>query len=174
MKRILVMGSSGVGKSTFATRLGRRLDLPVLHLDAIWYGPDWTPGDPDAFAQAIEAASAGERWIIEGNFIDHAAGPRLRRAEAIVLLDQPMGLRLWRAGWRGFAGRPRPDLPAGCRDGLDPAMFADILAFDRQDRPRIEAAIASAASAARVLRPRGDGAIAEALEVLATAANHPS
>lgn len=171
MRRILVFGSSGVGKSTFSRDLGAALDLPVLHLDAIWYGPDWSPGDPRAFESAIEAAAAADRWIIEGNFAAHALAARLGRAEAVVLLDQPLAVRLYRAALRGLVGRSRPDLPAGCRDGLDPGMFADILAFDRRDRPALEAAIARHAPTTRRLAPRGDAAVAAALRMLA---NHPS
>jgi adenylate kinase family enzyme len=171
MRRILVFGSSGAGKSTFSRDIGAALHLPVLHLDAIWYGPDWTPGDPDRFAAAIEAATTADRWVIDGNFADFALAARLARADLAVLLDQPLAVRLWRAAWRGIVGRPRPDLPAGCRDGLDPAMFADILAFDRRDRPALEAAVARRAPTLPLLAPRGDAAIAGVLRRLA---NHPS
>lgn len=68
LQRVLVVGPSGAGKSTLALALAARLYCPHIELDALYWGPDWTPQPPLAFHAAVEAAAAGERWVIDGNY----------------------------------------------------------------------------------------------------------
>ena len=92
--RVVVIGSSGSGKSTFARRLAASLDAPRIELDALNWGPGWlnrSRDDPEAFARRLEAAIAGERWITDGNY--RAAMLRtLPRATDLVWLDYPRPL----------------------------------------------------------------------------------
>jgi adenylate kinase family enzyme len=89
--RIVVIGSSGSGKSTLAHRLSDALDLPRVELDALNWGPGWlnrSADDPDDFARRVEAATAGDRWITDGNY--RAAMTRtLLRATDLIWLDYP-------------------------------------------------------------------------------------
>jgi adenylate kinase family enzyme len=93
--RVAIIGSSGSGKSTLARRLGARLDAPVIELDAINWQAGWrdlATHDPALFRQRIEAAIAGDRWIVDGNYSRFAREPILARATDLVWLDYPRGL----------------------------------------------------------------------------------
>lgn len=71
MKRIMVLGvSAGAGKSTFAQRLGRVLDIPVYYLDVFYWKPGWIESSLTEFSDAQRKVVCGERWIIEGNYIE--------------------------------------------------------------------------------------------------------
>ena len=102
-QRIAIVGCSGAGKSTLARRIGARLDLPVIHIDTLFWRPGWTQADTAEFQAAANAAAAGEQWVIDGNF-DRTGRLRFERAELIVWLEPPMLLCLWRAVWRALTG----------------------------------------------------------------------
>ncbi len=160
MERIVVLGSPGAGKSRFARTLGERLGLPVIHLDALYYGPGWGAGESEDFRRRLAERMAGGRWITDGNFVSQTADLRFPAADTNVILDQPAWLRIARAA--GRAVRPdisRPDLPTGCRDSFDMKLLTDILRFERRDKPKIDAAIARHARGAQVFRLEGDARI---------------
>lgn len=79
-KRILVLGPSGAGKSTLARRVGDRLGIPVVHLDALYWQPGWVASAAGPFRERIAQAAAGDAWVIEGNYtaisISGCRGPR--------------------------------------------------------------------------------------------------
>lgn len=91
MRRVLVMGPPGSGKSTFARGLGAARGLPVMHLDQAYWRPGWIEAPPEAFREAIEGMAAGPAWIIEGNYtsLALALAPRLAAADTVVVLDVP-------------------------------------------------------------------------------------
>jgi len=68
MKRILVIGCSGAGKTTFSRMLGEKLSLPVYHLDQLYWKPDWVESNKNEFTKKQTAIITGERWIIDGNY----------------------------------------------------------------------------------------------------------
>ena len=95
MQRILVIGNGGAGKSTLARALSQRLDLPCVELDALYWGPGWTPRLPDDFPADVARAAAGERWVIEGNY-GSVRALLWPRADTIVWLDYTLPRVLWR------------------------------------------------------------------------------
>jgi adenylate kinase family enzyme len=162
MRRIVVIGNSGSGKSRLARRMGERLGLPVIHLDALYWEPGWREPDNHAFRVRVAAALAGGAWVSEGNYARRTFDLRLPGADLVIWMETPRWLCLWRVLWRTALARPRPDLPAGCRESLfepgDLALFRDIWTFDRERRPAIERRLAQGA-AAPVVRLRGRGQI---------------
>ena len=119
MQRIMIVGQPGAGKSTLARALGRLAGLPVVHIDHIHWQPGWIERPRDEKTRLCHEVEAREAWIFEGG---HSAtwANRLARAEMLIWLDLPVGLRLWRvlkrtAQWHG---RSRPDLPEGCPEGF--------------------------------------------------------
>src|SRR5689334_13067699 len=68
VKRILVIGSGGAGKSTFASELGAILDLPVTHLDQVYWTPGWEKPSKDEWSSTIDQLVAQPEWILDGNF----------------------------------------------------------------------------------------------------------
>jgi adenylate kinase family enzyme len=161
MVRIAVVGCSGGGKSTLACALGRRLGLPVVHLDTLFWKPGWVESDLAPFRAAVDEAAGGERWVMDGNFTS-ASPLRFARADAIVWVDQPRLLCLWRAVWRSVTafGRVRADLAPGCPEKLDLAFYRYIWTWNRATRPKMDAAIATHGARARLVRLRNDREIA--------------
>jgi adenylate kinase family enzyme len=96
LDRVVVVGTSGAGKSTFAARLGRRLRRPVFDLDALHWGPDWTPKPPDEFRCLVEEQAAASHWIASGNYgrVRDLLWPR---ATAIVWLNYGFATVMYRA-----------------------------------------------------------------------------
>ena len=88
MQRILVIGSSGTGKSTLARAMGPRLGLPVIHLDQEYWQPGWVQPDNAAWLERVAALAAREAWVMDGNY-SGTFGQRIPRAQAIVWLDLP-------------------------------------------------------------------------------------
>src|SRR5450755_2492300 len=81
MQRILVMGSSGSGKSTFAQRLSAITGIPMVSLDALYWKPGWVASDDAEFDVRVTDAAHQPRWIIDGNYTSSGAG-ELRRSTA--------------------------------------------------------------------------------------------
>ena len=116
MRRIVVIGTTGAGKSTLAAALAARLDLPLIELDALHWGPQWTAVGRDAFRVRVAAAAAGERWVAAGNYgaVRDLLWPR---ADTLVWLDYPLALNFWRLTRRSLRRiLTREELWAGNRE----------------------------------------------------------
>lgn len=66
--RYVVVGTSGTGKTTFARQLAASLGAIHVELDGLHWGPDWTPRAPAEFAESVRRQTAGERWVVDGNY----------------------------------------------------------------------------------------------------------
>jgi len=114
MQRVLVVGANGAGKTWLAQRLSETLNLPCVNNDALALGHDWSYRAKDVVRQAQASVVAKDGWVFEG-------GPSLvrpdvlARTQAVIWLDLPAGLRLWRILRRSvqYTGRTRPELPEG-------------------------------------------------------------
>jgi len=127
MRRIVVLGNSGAGKTHFARRLGAALGIDVHHLDFHHWQPGWQKPDPDDFAHLNRELIAGDAWVIEGNYSATRA-VRLEAADTIIYLRERPWLCAWRFLWRCWTNRDRPDLPPGCRE---PYFSWDLVAHLR-------------------------------------------
>ncbi len=85
-KRVVVIGMTGSGKSTFAERLAKRLDLDYIELDGLYWEPNWQAAPLEIFRLRVEKASQAEKWIAAGNYrsVRDLLWPR---AEAVIWLD---------------------------------------------------------------------------------------
>jgi adenylate kinase family enzyme len=152
-QRIVVVGCSGSGKSTLARKLGWRLALPVVHLDVLHYLPGWKRASLADFRDRVTKAHQGEAWISEANFAPWTFDIRLPRAEALIVLDRPRWLCLWRVFRRAALERDnRPDLPNGCAEQIDHDLLDYIWNFRKVGRPEIEAARLAHGPSVPVLR----------------------
>ena len=138
MKRVLVIGPGGAGKSTFAQRLGQLLNIEVKHLDRFFWKSGWTePSKEDWFKTVTELAS-GDSWIMDGNF-GGTLELRLKHCDTIIFLDMPRLLCLWRITKRRFLyhNRSRPDMAEGCSEKLDRSFISWVWNYSRRSRPKV-------------------------------------
>ena len=99
--RIAILGRSGSGKTSYAIKLGQRLDIPVHHLDKHFYVHSWIERDKHEFLKIQQQLVAQEKWIIDGNNLT-TIEVRLARADALIIFDMPKLLCLWRVIKRAF------------------------------------------------------------------------
>jgi adenylate kinase family enzyme len=136
----VVIGRAGAGKSTIALQLGRQLGVPVVHLDRLYWDPEWQPVAPEVFAQRQAAAIADEAWVIDGGYLSSPGwNRRLERAELVVLVEAPLATCLWRIVRRSVSqsGTRRPDLPEGCEEALSLAFLRWTIGWRRRHRETI-------------------------------------
>jgi adenylate kinase family enzyme len=160
MRRIVILGNAGSGKSTLARRLGERLGLPVVHLDALFWEPGWTEPDNEAFRARVSAAIAGDSWVSDGNYLSRTFDLRLPRADLVIWLDTPRSTCVRRVLTRSLRGGWRADLAPGCEERMFNRQYLEFLDYtwnyDRKSRPRLEAARAAIAPDVPVVHLRGE------------------
>ena len=156
MERVLVIGSPGAGKSTLATAIARRTGLPLIHLDRHHWRAGWVEADKTEWEPQVAALSAGERWVIDGNYAGTLAA-RLARADTVIWLDFPVWLCVWRVLRRAvqYRGKTRPDMADGCAERLDWEFLVYTARFPWAGRERILAKLpAFSGRLIRFRRPR--------------------
>lgn len=138
MRRVLVIGCPGAGKSTLTRALAETLGLPAVYLDRLWWKSGWINRTRAEFDARLDAALAGDAWVMDGNYL-RTLPRRLERCDAVLFLDYPRRLCLFRALQRilRWRGRTRPDMAEGCPERLDPAFIRWIWDFHRTQRPRV-------------------------------------
>jgi adenylate kinase family enzyme len=138
VKRIIVVGSCGSGKSVFSTRLAEITGLPLIHLDRHFWHPGWI-GTPEAeWDEKITELVSGESWIIDGNY-SRTMGTRLARADTAIFLDFPRGVCTFRVIKRAIAGygRVRYDLAEGCPGKIDLPFIKWTWDFPKRSRLKV-------------------------------------
>lgn len=144
MQRILVLGSSGSGKSTFARRLSARLGIELIHLDSHYWNPHWTCTPEIEWECKLDALLTSESWVMDGNY-PASLEKRLERADTVVFLDSGRLSCLWRClqRWRRYRGTNRPELPPGCYEKIDWEFFQWIWNYPRKIKPALLEALDS-------------------------------
>jgi adenylate kinase family enzyme len=120
MKRVVVIGSGGAGKSTFSRELGEITGLPVVHLDKLHWHPNWVGTPTDVWEQIVRGETEKPEWIMDGNF-GGTREMRMNAADTIILLDLPRWLCMYRILKRTliFKNATRPDMAEGCNERFD-------------------------------------------------------
>lgn len=145
MQRILVIGPGGAGKTVFSRRLGEVLNLPVVHLDALYWRTGWQPTPPDEWCRLVEEVTSKPSWVIDGNY-GGTLERRLIRADAVVLLDLPRLICVARVLWRRifYAGRSRPSMAPGCPERVTWGFIHWIWTYGKRRRPGVLARLKAA------------------------------
>lgn len=143
MRRVLVVGPCGAGKSTLAVELAQKLDLPLFHLDKLNWQPGWIESSREQLIERIEEVISGESWLLEGTY-GSTLPQRLPRADTVVYLDYPVSLCLWRLlkRIRHWRGKVRPDITEGCEERFDLSFFFYVAGWRWGPGKRLEERLA--------------------------------
>ena len=133
MKRIIVIGSPGTGKSTFARKLKEKTGLPLYYLDLLFHRPDKTTATREEFDRSLQAILQTETWILDGNY-QRTLPLRFEACTDVFFLDFPLDACLDGAASR--VGTAREDMP-WIEEEFDPAFRQYILDFPKDQLPRI-------------------------------------
>lgn len=133
MKKVIVLGCPGAGKSTFARKLSAKTGLPLHYLDMIWHLPDRKTLSREELVLQIEKIAAGEEWIIDGNYL-HTMAIRLEHCDTVFFFDLPVEICL--EGAESRVGKEREDMP-WTEDELDDEFRQWIVDFPTQQLPVI-------------------------------------
>ena len=145
LKRWLVLGAGGAGKSRLSREMAEILNLPVIHLDRHYWNPGWIESKKDDWARKVVELASADQWIMDGNY-GGSIQLRLPRSQAVVLLDLPVWQCLWGIFRRSTLDRKkaRPDLAEGCEERLPDWEFIRYVATYRWwSRPKVLRKIAA-------------------------------
>ncbi len=133
MKKVIVIGCPGSGKTTFAEKLSKSTGLPLYYLDAIWHKSDKTHISREEFDERISEVFNKDKWIIDGNY-KRTIEIRLKECDTVFLFDLPTKVCLQGATER--IGKGRYDLP-WIETELDPEFKKFIEEFPKNTLPYI-------------------------------------
>ena len=133
MKRVIVIGSPGAGKSTFSRRLRDKTGLPLHYLDMIWHLPDRTNISEEEFDKKLAEILQTDSWIIDGNY-GRTIEMRLQYCDTVFLLDYPLNVCL--EGARSRVGVQREEIP-WVEEELDEEFRQWIIDFPKTKLPQI-------------------------------------
>ncbi len=136
MRRVVIIGSYGAGKTVLAGQLGELLAIPVHHIDAVRWRPGWKLAPTEEWLETLARIVSEPAWIIDGNF-ERTLEPRLAAADTVIFLDFPLALSLWRVIRRRLSRKPRRDLPSGLEERLGLQVIRLVDGYRRETRPKL-------------------------------------
>lgn len=133
MKKVIIIGCPGAGKTTFAEKLRDKTGLPLYYLDAIWHKPDRTHISREDFDARLTEILAEDEWIIDGNY-SRTIEMRLKECDTVFLFDLPTEVCMQGATER--LGKGRYDMP-WIDTEIDPEFIREIERFSIDSLPEI-------------------------------------
>lgn len=137
MERVIVIGCSGAGKSTFSAKLAEKTGLPLVHLDQLLWRENWQSVDQEEFDRLHAQAINQPRWIIDGNY-GRTLPMRVERCDTLIYMDLPRRVCLWgviRRVLRNY-GKTRPDMGPGCPERFDWEFMKFVWSFRKKYRKK--------------------------------------
>ena len=108
MKKVIVIGCPGSGKSTVSRALQNKTGIPLYHLDMMYWNADKTTVEKSVFLEQLFAVLEKDEWIIDGNYAS-TMELRMEACDTVIFLDYPLEVCL--DGIRERRGKPRSDMP---------------------------------------------------------------
>jgi adenylate kinase family enzyme len=167
MRKVLVIGSGGSGKSTFAGHLGQLLKIDVIHLDSFYWQPGWVETPKAEWLKTVEALTQRDSWVMDGNY-SGTLELRVRACDTVIFLDLPRSLCLWRVSKRLFLywNKRRPDMAEGCREKLNLEFLRWILAYPKRTRPKVLEMLRQNSQGRKIIRLRSQAEVEKFLDGL--------
>ena len=133
MKKVIVIGCPGSGKTTFAEKLSKCTGLPLFYLDAIWHKPDRTHISREEYDKIVDEIFKLDEWIIDGNY-KRTIEIRIQNCDTVFLFDLPTEVCIQGATER--VGKERYDL-TWLEKEVNPDFLKAIEEFPRRVLPNI-------------------------------------
>ena len=135
MKKVIVIGCPGSGKSTFSRALHRITNIPLFHLDMMYWNADKTIVEKSVFLERLENAIQKDEWIIDGNYAS-TIELRLQACDTVIFLDYPLEVCL--AGISERKGKERADMPWVESENEDDEEFMELVRnYNSKNRPEV-------------------------------------
>ena len=131
MKKVIVLGCCGSGKSTFAVRLHDATGLPLYHLDNVWWKPDRTHISREEFDIRLDELIRLDSWIIDGDY-SRTYEKRIAACDTVIFLDY--GEEICMKGITERVGKEREDIP-WTENELDPELVKMVREYDTTNKP---------------------------------------
>lgn len=131
MRRVLILGCCGAGKSTLARRISKITGLDIIHLDQHYWKANWIETEKTEWERKAQELANRPQWIMDGNYAG-TLDLRLKRADTVIYLDQSTVKCLWRITKRilKYRGLTRPDMPEGCKERFDLEFYHYVTIFN--------------------------------------------
>lgn len=135
MKRILVIGGNGSGKTTFSKKLAEKLDIPLVHLDKLNWCGNWEVVPKDRFDCLLQNELDKESWILDGNY-NRTIPHRIKFCDTVFYFDFSTAKCLYGVTKRVIQnfGKTRPDMGGNCPEKFDMDFYKNILTFNQKHR----------------------------------------
>lgn len=135
-----------------ARTLGKKLHLPVTHLDQLWWKEGWENVSQEEFNEKLQAVLDGDRWIIDGNY-GRTMEMRLQKCDTVIYLEFSRWACLWGLLQRltQSYGRVRPDMSAGCPERFDWEFVKWIWNYNRDNRVKNSTYLAKTRQAEKII-----------------------
>lgn len=134
MKKVIVIGCPGSGKSTFSKSLSAVTGLPLYHLDKMYWNADGTTVPKSVFTERLRQVLDKETWIIDGNY-GSTMEPRMQYCDTIIFLDYSTEVCI--DGIRERKGKPRSDMPCKLLEDDDNEFMEFIRNYNRVSKPKV-------------------------------------
>lgn len=137
-RRIMVFGLPGCGKSNFCDKLAKLTNLPLIHLDKIYFNPGWIAKDREIFRRELSKIVDNKEWIIDGNCM-RSLEVRYQKAEVALFFNFKLSTCFYRVIRRVFIhDKHLRDLPEGCKKSVRYPLLRYLIAFRRRYTKDIE------------------------------------
>ena len=133
LKKIIVIGCPGSGKSTVSRALHNKMGISLYHLDMMYWNADKTTVEKSVFLERLSTVLEKDEWIIDGNY-GSTMELRMAACDTVIFLDYPLDICL--DGIKERRGKPRSDMP-WIETEEDEEFIEFIKSYNEQQKPKV-------------------------------------